>query len=1448
MKDFYKKNPPKIGWLLWIVLIISNLFTTPIHAQMFGGQMIPNRNTSSNIIIPSTITLAQNQRHFIASVNDNDYLPYSPPTAAASTVALGADGTTETLVDVQGTLTTTGITVRIPVTVTGAGGTLPTFSQTINVPANLTEDGIARNVTLSWASQSLTTSNTFINATIQSVGGTLNVKKLDINTGIGNDYLGILLSQFTYPYNNAGATTTYQVRALPGIPDRMFGLADNGGAGTENRHRFLYLPMQAEDGRVWLNNNLGANYSNLNHSSFNPAAQATSATDFNSYGSLFQWGRRPDGHELINFNSNGTSATAVNGTTTTTANIPTNTLFIVNGQNNDWRQNSDATLLQSVVSTNNPCPIGFRVPTRDEWNTQLNTAGITNLTSAFNSTLRISANGQRNYDQVTQFSNIGSSASLWTSSPGGSSWPNRSFAARIFSASITLTDGNPRSQGFAVRCILDETPPASLTLDCSNTTHVGNLANGVAASGVSTSIPYTGGNGGVQYGTSAASTGVTGLTATLAASTIANGSGNLVFNITGTPSSEGTASFTFTVAGQTCTFTRTVASIIIPSTITLAQNQRYFIASVNDDDYLPYTPPTATASINPLGADGTTETLVNVQGTLTTTGVTVRIPVTVTGAGGTLPAFSQTINVPASLTEDGNSRDVTLSWASQALNTSNTFITATIRSVDGILNVKKLDINTGIGSDYLGILLSQFTYPYNNAGQTTNYQVRALPGIPDRMFGLADNGGAGTENRHMFLYLPMQAEDGRVWLNNNLGANYTNLSHSEFNPASQAQTVNDFNAFGSLFQWGRRPDGHELIIWTSTSTFSFKSPTTTSRSDNPSHSSFILPSSGNDWRNNNSNTLWNGIFAVNNPCPVGFRVPTIAEFTNLVSSAALNTVDGVANSSLKLSNARERTIADSFGNSNTGLYWISNPTQTDGTSNRLRIVPDSQIAELSSTGTQKIRGFSIRCIQDQTPPASLTLDCSNPTHAGTLSSGTAASGVSTTLSYTGGNAGVQFGASAASTGVTGLTATLAASTIANGSGDLVFTITGTPSSEGTASFTFTVAGQTCTFTRNVTAFVPNFTAGAGSLSGRTCFDIAESNDDVNSCGPLSSRTTLRADFNLASINTQTYTFTPTAAVSNVRFYYVNTNGQVIQSLTGGNAGNNITTAVTATAVYNTALSSPNPNAPSSGLALGTTSANGRTADIYVVYNDNGTNTGTDRQLKLTSNVRDCACCGAYVSATEWKEFLCHNLGADITADPHDITASGWRLQGAYIQWGKRGPNTTGDSRVDWQNAPSNGSLGFAAAPTASNTNATSITSWSSSTATNNSWRTAAGAKTANDPCPAGYRVPTQQEYLGVIDHNSLSTTGTIWTNSATNYGIGIHYGPNGSSKTLTFPAAGYRFYTNGELDSRGALGAYWTSTTLNTSSSEAFYFTSSSRYVMSNTFRTNAKSIRCIKE
>ena len=89
-------------------------------------------------------------------------------------------------------------------------------------------------------------------------------------------------------------------------------------------------------------------------------------------------------------------------------------------------------------------------------------------------------------------------------------------------------------------------------------TIAGTLVVATAASGVTSSIPYTGGNGGPFAAHSVTSTGVTGLTATRSAGNFVVGSGSLNYTITGTPSSTGTASFAISAGGQSCTFTREV--------------------------------------------------------------------------------------------------------------------------------------------------------------------------------------------------------------------------------------------------------------------------------------------------------------------------------------------------------------------------------------------------------------------------------------------------------------------------------------------------------------------------------------------------------------------------------------------------------------------------------------------------------------------------------------------------------------------------------------------------------------------------------------------------------------------------------------------------------------------------------------------------------------------------
>jgi Protein of unknown function (DUF3500) len=103
-------------------------------------------------------------------------------------------------------------------------------------------------------------------------------------------------------------------------------------------------------------------------------------------------------------------------------------------------------------------------------------------------------------------------------------------------------------------------------LACSSATFSATATASTAYTGTAT-VPYTGGNG-VAYsaGSAISSTGVTGLTATLTAATLASGAGNATFAITGTPSGAGTASFAISVGGQSCSIALTVSATAVVTT------------------------------------------------------------------------------------------------------------------------------------------------------------------------------------------------------------------------------------------------------------------------------------------------------------------------------------------------------------------------------------------------------------------------------------------------------------------------------------------------------------------------------------------------------------------------------------------------------------------------------------------------------------------------------------------------------------------------------------------------------------------------------------------------------------------------------------------------------------------------------------------------------------------
>ena len=409
----------------------------------------PSESATTDVIfsIPATITLGQDQDYFVASLYDEDYLPYTAPTGPAVTTAVAADGSNEaTTIDVQGSITTGGVTVGIPVTATGSG-TLPAYSSTITIDASLTEDGVSRDLTLSWASQAYTSSTTSISATLTAVGGDLNAKKLDLNGGIGNDNLGVLMGSFSYIYNAAYDITSFEVRIISGIPDRAFG---------DGVHDFVYLSVtNPSTGETWLNNNLGASYANVNHPDFNPVQQAISSTDNKAYGSYYQWGRYSDGHELVNSNAGDPHSTSITTSTMATTAVPNlgNTwdgkFILINSLPNDWINPQDNTLWQGASGTNNPCPQGYRLPTEVELNAERLSWSSINAAGALASPLKLTLAGYRGRASGALL-NLGTLDDYW------SSVINDTQTRTLFVNDVSANLGqSSRSNGRSVRCIKD---------------------------------------------------------------------------------------------------------------------------------------------------------------------------------------------------------------------------------------------------------------------------------------------------------------------------------------------------------------------------------------------------------------------------------------------------------------------------------------------------------------------------------------------------------------------------------------------------------------------------------------------------------------------------------------------------------------------------------------------------------------------------------------------------------------------------------------------------------------------------------------------------------------------------------------------------------------------------------------------------------------------------------
>jgi len=245
---------------------------------------------------------------------------------------------------------------------------------------------------------------------------------------------GVTAGTYISSITGLTASTLYYVRAYA---------TNTAGTAYASQISFTTLATPPADvtsatGRIWLDRNLGA------------SRVATSATDANAFGDLYQWGRATDGHQ-------SRTSTKTNGIVTT--NTPGDALFIFSSPSflYDWRSPQNGDLWQGVTGVNNPCPTGYRLPTDVEWTAEIASWSSANADGAYASPLKLPRNGRfRDYASGDiPATVIGDPGYYWSSTvtgPDGLFTGNNAKYMRI-NSSVAQISIFPRASGLSVRCI-----------------------------------------------------------------------------------------------------------------------------------------------------------------------------------------------------------------------------------------------------------------------------------------------------------------------------------------------------------------------------------------------------------------------------------------------------------------------------------------------------------------------------------------------------------------------------------------------------------------------------------------------------------------------------------------------------------------------------------------------------------------------------------------------------------------------------------------------------------------------------------------------------------------------------------------------------------------------------------------------------------------------------------
>jgi len=212
------------------------------------------------------------------------------------------------------------------------------------------------------------------------------------------------------------------------------------GINADKTIKNTYCEIHAEDGRIWIDRDLGA------------TGVCTLANDPNCNGWLFQWGRATDGHQLRTSTSLDLNS----------MDFPYNqdTFEVASSGFFDWLVGISATEFThgdiavrksnwQSTTNNTVCVNGWYIPTQSEFDKLAKDANITDLTSAFNSKLKFGATGARLSDNGS-LSQVGKTGYVWTSDSNDTTAISFTYGASKSNAPWTYSG---RARGSSLRCI-----------------------------------------------------------------------------------------------------------------------------------------------------------------------------------------------------------------------------------------------------------------------------------------------------------------------------------------------------------------------------------------------------------------------------------------------------------------------------------------------------------------------------------------------------------------------------------------------------------------------------------------------------------------------------------------------------------------------------------------------------------------------------------------------------------------------------------------------------------------------------------------------------------------------------------------------------------------------------------------------------------------------------------